>query len=105
VVDYVFQKYGLFYRVALEAGGWEVIKRYVALGMGISIVTSICLTGREPLAVIPFNRYLPRRTYGIVLHKGKGLSPAASRFVELIKARAKLEHRKEGARPGGGVPA
>ena len=29
VVDYVFHKYGLNYRVALEAGGWEVIKRYV----------------------------------------------------------------------------
>ncbi|MBV8487435.1 MAG: LysR family transcriptional regulator, partial [Planctomycetaceae bacterium] len=34
VVDYVFHKYGLNYRVALEAGGWEVIKRYVELGLG-----------------------------------------------------------------------
>ena len=34
VVDYVFHKYGLNYRVALEAGGWEVIKRYVGTGPG-----------------------------------------------------------------------
>jgi DNA-binding transcriptional LysR family regulator len=94
VVDYVFQKYHLNYRVALEAGGWEVIKRYVELGLGISIVTSICLTGKEDLAAIPFNRYFPKRSYGIVQHKGKLLAPPAARFVELIKARAKQNRRK-----------
>jgi DNA-binding transcriptional LysR family regulator len=94
VVDYVFHKHRLNYRVALEAGGWEVIKRYVALGLGVSIVTSICLTGQEPLAAIPFNRYFPRRTYGLVLRKGQLLSPAAARFVELITAQARQERRK-----------
>jgi DNA-binding transcriptional LysR family regulator len=89
VVDYVFQKYRLNYRVALEAGGWEVIKRYVELGLGISVVTGICLTGKERLAAIPFNRYFPKRTYGLVLRKGKLLSPPALRFIELIKARTK----------------
>jgi DNA-binding transcriptional LysR family regulator len=99
VVDYVFQKYQLNYRVALEAGGWEVIKRYVELGLGISIVTSICLTGKEELAAIPFHRYFPKRTYGIVQHKGKLLAPPAARFVEMIKARAKLDRRKGPDRP------
>ncbi len=94
VVDYVFQKHRLNYRVSLEAGGWEVIKRYVALGMGISIVTSICLTGKDPLAAIPFNRYFPQRTYGLVLRKDKILSPPAARFVELIKDRAKRDRPK-----------
>jgi DNA-binding transcriptional LysR family regulator len=88
VVDYVFHKYGLNYRVALEAGGWEVIKRYVALGLGISIVTSICLSGKEDLAAIPFNRYFPQRTYGVVQRKGKLPSPQAARFVEMLKSRA-----------------
>jgi DNA-binding transcriptional LysR family regulator len=94
VVDYVFHKYHLNYRVALEAGGWEVIKRYVELGLGISIVTSICLTGKEDLASIPFHRYFPKRTYGIVQHKGKLLAPPAARFVELIKSRARIPRRK-----------
>jgi DNA-binding transcriptional LysR family regulator len=89
VVDYVFQKYGLNYRVALEAGGWEVIKRYVELGLGISIVTSICLTGKEELAAIPFNRYFPQRTYGLVQLKGKLPSPQAARFIAMLNARAK----------------
>ncbi len=88
VVDFVFQKYGLNYRVALEAGGWEVIKRYVELGLGISIVTSICLTGKEDVAVIPFNRYFPQRTYGLVQRKGKLPSPPAARFMAMLSERA-----------------
>ncbi|MGD0040486.1 MAG: LysR substrate-binding domain-containing protein [Isosphaeraceae bacterium] len=88
VVDFVFHKYGLNYRVALEAGGWEVIKRYVGLGLGISIVTSICLTGKEDLAAIPFNRYFPQRTYGLVQRKGKLASPQAARFMAMLTDRA-----------------
>jgi DNA-binding transcriptional LysR family regulator len=98
VVDYVFQKYNLSYRVALEAGGWEVIKRYVELGLGISIVTGICLTGKEALAVVPFNKYFPKRTYGIVLRKGKLLSPPTLRFLELLKTKTKQQRRDGSAK-------
>jgi len=84
MVDLVFRKHGLDYRVVLEAGGWEVIKRFVELGLGVSIVTSICLTERDRLARIPLNAYFPRRSYGIVTRKGKELSPQARRFVTLM---------------------
>ncbi|HSP00309.1 MAG TPA: LysR family transcriptional regulator, partial [Thioalkalivibrio sp.] len=40
IVDLVFHQHGLDYHVVLEAGGWEVIKKFVAMGMGVSIVTS-----------------------------------------------------------------
>ncbi|MFS8138680.1 MAG: LysR family transcriptional regulator, partial [Thermomonas sp.] len=39
MVDLVFQQNRVAYTVALEVGGWEVIKQYVAMGLGISIVT------------------------------------------------------------------
>jgi len=84
IVDLVFQQHHLTYNVALEAGGWEVIKKYVELGLGISIVTDVCLTGEEKMAHIPLNQYFPRRTYGIVQRKGRYLSPAAKRFIDII---------------------
>ena len=59
------------FQVTLEAGGWEVIKRYVELNLGISIVSGLCITGRENLAVRPLGRYFPKRTYGVVLRRGK----------------------------------
>lgn len=84
IVDLVFQQHNLNYRVALEAGGWEVIKKYVELGLGISIVTSICITEQDKLAKIPLDRYFPERSYGVVLRQGKFFSPQARKFIELM---------------------
>jgi DNA-binding transcriptional LysR family regulator len=84
IVDLVFRKHGLDYHVVLEAGGWEVIKKFVELGLGVSIVTSICLTGSEKLAVTPLCDYFPTRSYGVVMRKRTQLSPQAYRFVEML---------------------
>jgi DNA-binding transcriptional LysR family regulator len=84
IVKYVFQQHNLNFSVTLEAGGWEVIKKYVELGLGISIVTDICLTGNEKLAHIPLNQYFPQRGYGLVLRKGRFLTPQAQRFIAIL---------------------
>ncbi len=84
MVDLMFSQQGLDYKVTLEAGGWEVIKKYVELGLGISIVTDLCLTGDEKLGRVPLERYFPKRSYGIVLRRGKFLSPQTKRFQEIM---------------------
>lgn len=86
LVDLVFKKHALPFRVTLEVGGWEVIKRYVSLGMGISIVTSICLTeaDRERLVARDMSQFFPRRSYGVVMRRGAYLSPQAERFIDLM---------------------
>jgi DNA-binding transcriptional LysR family regulator len=84
MVKLVFQQHNVPYNVTLEAGGWEVIKKYVELGMGISIVTNICLTGTEKLAVIPLDQYFPKRSYGVVVRRGKFISPQARRFLSIM---------------------
>ncbi|MFO0947660.1 MAG: LysR family transcriptional regulator [Planctomycetota bacterium] len=84
VVDLVFEQHNLSYEVKMEAGGWEVIKKYVAMGLGVSIVTSICLTGQEDLAAIPLRRYFPKRTYGVIYRKGKFLTPQAEKFIAIM---------------------
>ena len=85
IVDLVFQQHGIPYKVILEAGGWEVIKRYVEVGLGISIVTSICLgETEEGLETIALNDYFPKRSYGVVIRRGKYLSPQVYRFLEVM---------------------
>lgn len=86
IVKYVFQQNNLTFTVTLEAGGWEVIKKYVELGMGISIVTDICMTGNEKLASIPLTKYFPQRSYGLVLRRGRFMSPQARRFIEIMES-------------------
>ncbi|WP_305805027.1 LysR family transcriptional regulator [Stenotrophomonas sp. YIM B06876] len=87
LVDLVFQQHQVPYRVALEVGGWEVIKQYVAMGMGISIVTALCLNegDRDKLATRSMSGYFPERSYGVVVRRGKALSPQARAFIELIQ--------------------
>lgn len=84
MVKLVFQQHNVPFSVSLEAGGWEIIKKYVALGMGISIVTEICLNDADQLARVPLNQYFPKRSYGIVMRRGKLISPQARRFLEII---------------------
>jgi DNA-binding transcriptional LysR family regulator len=85
-VEAVFTENALDYDVKLEVGGYDVIKKYVQLGLGISIVMSHCLTEQDHLHTVPVGRYFPDRTYGVVLRKGKGISPAADRFIETLRA-------------------
>jgi len=85
LVDIVFQQHDVPYRVHMEAGGWEVIKRYVAMNLGVSIVTSICLRADEPLFTYPLSDYFPLRSYGVVIRRGKFLSPQAKRFLETLR--------------------
>jgi DNA-binding transcriptional LysR family regulator len=84
MVDLVFSQNNATFKVNLEAGGWEVIKTYVEQGMGISIVSGLCLTGTEKVARISLKEYFPDRGYGIVLRRGKFLSPQAKRFIEIM---------------------
>jgi len=88
LVDSTFKKHGLSYQVAMEVGVWEVIKKYVALGLGISLIISIGITGQEKLEVIPAGDFFPKRTYGVVLRKGRILTPQARRFVSLLLSAA-----------------
>ena len=90
IVDRVFSQNGLKYEVKLEAGGYEIIKKYVKMGMGISVVSGGCVSDEDKLAVIPVKRYFPTRTYGVVLRKGRFLSPQARRFIELLDP--KIDH-------------
>jgi len=95
LVDLVFQQQQVPYHVAIEVGGWDVIKEYVAMGMGISIVTGICITAAdsERLAVRNMKQFFPQRSYGVVMRKGKFLSAEARAFIDLVRP-GLLTHRE-----------
>ena len=101
MVDLVFRQHSLEYQVSLEAGGWEVIKRYVEAGLGISIVTDVCMTGREQIVAKPLTDYFPKRTYGPVIRRGKFLSPQAKAFLSLVDTccPTKAAHAQSGLEP------
>ncbi|MAV29829.1 MAG: LysR family transcriptional regulator [Cycloclasticus sp.] len=84
IVDDVLQKHHLSYKTSLEAWSWEIIKKYVELGLGISIVTSVSLTGNEQLIAKPLSKYFPDYYYGVTMKRKSNLSLPAKNFIELI---------------------
>lgn len=86
IVESVLTQHSLEYDVKLEVGGYDVIKKYVELGLGISIVMSHCLSGSDRLHTLPLGRYFPKRKYGVVLFKDRKLSQAAEQFVRTLRS-------------------
>ena len=84
MVDTVFRQHEVPYTVAMEAGGWEIVKKYVEMGLGVSIVTEVCLTGNEKVKAVPLHDYFPARSYGLIVRRGKFFSPQAKRFIEMF---------------------
>ena len=75
---------GLEINAAVEADGWLAIKEYVAAGLGISFLPSVCVTPEDRLCVIPPEPTLASGSYGVFTHRDRPLSPPAERFIRLL---------------------
>ena len=82
--DTATRQYGIDLKVAIEVGGWDTIKHYVVSGLGIAVVPSLCLSETDSLSVIPLQKNLPERSYGVFTRRGKFLTPPARRLVEML---------------------
>lgn len=91
MINRVFLQHGTDYSAALEVSDPEAIKKYVEMGIGISIVTSICLSGKEKLHTIQLNDYFPEMNYGLIFRRGKILTPASKRFIEMVTSGASAQ--------------
>ncbi len=86
LVEAALERAGHPCRIALEAGGWEIVKRYVGLGLGIAIVPAFCAEARDGtrLGRRSVAHLFGQDRYGIVVKRGRPLSPAAQALARLI---------------------
>lgn len=85
--DQVLAEVGLLPQIVMEVGSIEVIKRYVEIGLGISIIPRFTAErelreGR--LHAIPVD-WLPKCFVGLIQRRGGYLSPAGQMFLELLE--------------------
>ena len=78
------RRLGVEINVAIEVGGWGIIKRYVEYGLGISVVPSIAVLATDRVAVIPLEGHFPTRSFGVYTRRGKYLTPPALRLLRLM---------------------
>jgi DNA-binding transcriptional LysR family regulator len=82
-----FQRRGLSYEIVVELDSMEMIKRYVALGMGVSVGPRLAIepADQKELGVISLANHLPVDQAGFVTLRGKALSKPARSFVTVMR--------------------
>lgn len=86
LLDKLFKEMRLVPEIVIELGSVEVIKRYVEIDLGLSIIPKFT-TEREVaenrLCTISLD-WLPPRAVGTIQRRTEYLSPAAKKFIELL---------------------
>ena len=88
IVEGAFAERNLPLKIALEASGWEMAKRYAGLGLGIAVVPAFCFEHSDRRIAARAVRHLfGQDAYGVVVRRGRPLPPAAAALLEDIAPR------------------
>ncbi|MCH7744649.1 MAG: LysR family transcriptional regulator [Chloroflexi bacterium] len=87
IIEQEFTRKGLDYEILLELDSMDMIKRYVALGMGISIGPRLAIEPEDEreLGVVSLANLLPVDQAGILTLRGKTMSTPTQHFIEAMK--------------------
>src|SRR5262249_13601443 len=88
LLETAFHQAGVPMQVAMNLGSIEVMKRFVAIGLGIAIVPHVAAADEVragQVVAIPIHG-LPVREIGLVERTGKRRSAAAAAFLQLLRA-------------------
>ena len=82
-----FQRRGLRYEVIVELDSMDMVKRYVALGMGVSVGPRLAIEpeDRNRLGIVSLANLLPVESVGMVSLRGKTLSTPIQSFISVMK--------------------
>jgi molybdate transport repressor ModE-like protein len=92
----ILEKKGIKLNIALELGSTEAIKEAVSAGLGISIVSPLCIQSERKHKELHTMRVSDTnfvRQFHIISLRGKHLSPSTHRFLDQIKTYAQLTIR------------
>ena len=86
-LDQQFKELGMKLDGVVELDGFDGIKKYVEIGLGISITGRLGLEpgDNEVLGIMSLSHLLPNYRAGIVVRPGRELPINAKRFVALAK--------------------
>ena len=98
IIDKVFEDVNLEVEIVMEATNSETIKRYVELGIGVSIIPKIALQlpRSRRLEIISVDRYFGRNQDCVILRKGKHITSWAKNFLLLLEPSIKNALRTPG---------
>ena len=92
VLSETFARHGLPLNVGIEVGTINTLKQYVARGLGIAVISGLCVTeeDRTRLEIVPVPAELGGdSTYGVIMRNGKHRSRLLTDLLRLLGAGGK----------------
>ena len=82
-----FRRKGLTYEIVVELDSMDMIKRYVTLGMGVSVGPRLAIDpeDHDQLGIVSLATLLPVEQAGIVTLRGKRMPTPAENFISVMK--------------------
>jgi DNA-binding transcriptional LysR family regulator len=85
-IDAYLSENGVQPRTVIELGSFEIIKKFVAIGLGISIIPERAASiGFDGIRAIPFAKNPPSIELGAIFRKDRFLAHSARAFLELAE--------------------
>ena len=86
-IEQAFAREGVEPRMKMVCNNFEMIKEYVRIGLGISIIAGHNLRpeDRKRFMIYKMDNYFKPIEYGLIMLKGKYLSPASRSFLLSLK--------------------
>ena len=87
ILEEEFRRRGVDYDIVVELDSMDMIKRYVELGMGISVGPRLSIEPEDSqrVGVISLANFLPVDQAGIVTLKGKTISTPTRNFISVMQ--------------------
>ena len=87
ILENYLQKRGLDYEVLMELESMDMIKKYVSLGMGVSVGPKLAIEegDLDHLSMVSLANFLPVDQAGLLTLPGKSLSTPAEQFISVMK--------------------
>ncbi len=88
--------HGLETKIEFEMANYEILKKFVKAGVGIALVSKICLEDEadKDLVSRDMSEYFPDLTYGIIIKKGKIAHPLLQEFITMLQTLKLLDIQK-----------
>ncbi len=85
-VEEAFIRNNLHYEIVMEMDVAENIKKYVEMGVGLSVLSSIAISRKDKnrLFIVNINHLLGKTEYGIYFRKGKHITAIMNQFVKFF---------------------
>jgi DNA-binding transcriptional LysR family regulator len=73
--------------VKFKGADWEILKRFVAAGVGMTGIADICLNeqDKETLVAKSLAQYFPQMHYGVFIKQGR-YAPQLENFIDITKS-------------------